>query len=668
MISDLALQTEMGGDDLIFDDSDFDLSGTDEDMLETEDEPESEGVIRISPKDLIEKPDDNEVNEEDEYDQLDKLIDDLPDNFPKSLLTIRSKIAPVIALLDDSLVEYYVDKLKKKTGTLKKPIMDEIKLARQNLLAEESETETAGADKIKSDPEIKQLADEIAQDPLLFKNKIDIVNQLGVINERKPIGLYLVTIDSRCLPMGSTGSEALALKNSGPYGAGKSHPMFACLKLYPKTVFHLITSGSAKSLYNIEGGLKHKALILAEALQLQSDSSGDNELAYSIRSLVSEGSLTYQYTGYNSDGKKVTIIKKMRGPTSLLSTTVRGRLEAQLEDRLVTVHPNTSSKQTQDILEKTADIASGNIDVVDNKTISAWKLFHDSLVAVEVIIPFARNIGKYVNAGGELPISARRAFKRVLSVIKTIATIYQKQRDRDELGRVIATIEDYAIAFQLIEESFRENLGEHKKYTDKRINLIERKGQILPRILAGILDITGSALSQWMKPLTDKGVLTWCDEKGLEFSDVENLEKAKRSGKAYIRVSRPSILPTPYQLTRDEKWNEGGEFYKMYDLDLEKGNPDNADLDEDDDLSDMLNTSKDSDGGDISKDNDDSREGDKVLSQISHKELIKKMRKEREKNNSEPDESKVMELATQVVTILKNDSCEDQSTEGVLTI
>ena len=105
-----------------------------------------------------------------------------------------------------------------------------------------------------------------------------------------------------------------------------------CLKLYPKSAYHLVTGGSDKSLYHIQGGLKHKALILAEALALESSGRGDNELAYAIRSLVSEGRLKYQYTGFKNK-EKVTIVKRMQGPTSLLTTTIRGKLEEQLEDR-----------------------------------------------------------------------------------------------------------------------------------------------------------------------------------------------------------------------------------------------------------------------------------------------------------------------------------------------
>ena len=82
---------------------------------------------------------------------------------------------------------------------------------------------------------------------------------IKVINKRKNIGLYQLVIDSRLLPMGSAGSDALAMKNSGHYGAGKSFPLFTTLKLYPKSTYRLISSGSEKSLYSIEGGLQHQA-------------------------------------------------------------------------------------------------------------------------------------------------------------------------------------------------------------------------------------------------------------------------------------------------------------------------------------------------------------------------------------------------------------------------
>ena len=230
---------------------------------------------------------------------IDILIDQLPDHFPNAVETIKYEIAPLLAECNPGIVDHYVKIIKKKTkaASIKSVSMlfeDAINEMENSI--EESDAPSGSGQTV--DPEIIEAADQIAHDPLLFKHKIDIVNQLGVVGERRNIGLYQLVIDSRILPLASAGSEALAIKNSGHYGAGKSYPLFTSLQLYPKSTYHLITSGSEKSLYSIEGGLKHKALILAEALALESHGNRDNELAYGIRSLVSEGRLKYQYTGF----------------------------------------------------------------------------------------------------------------------------------------------------------------------------------------------------------------------------------------------------------------------------------------------------------------------------------------------------------------------------------
>jgi hypothetical protein len=499
---------------------------------------------------------------------LDVLIEQLPDQFPAASETIKNEIAPLLIDCGAGIKDHYVKVIKKKTNAAS---IKSVSLLIEEAIENRNSSETIGdeepPDEIQTDPEIIAMADQIAKDPMLFKHKIDVVNQLGVIGERKNIGLNFLVMDSCLLPMGGAGSEALALKNSGHYGAGKSFPLFMCLKLYPKSAYHLVTGGSDKSLYHIQGGLKHKALILAEALALESSGRGDNELAYAIRSLVSEGHLKYQYTGWKGK-EKVTIVKKMEGPTSLLTTTIHGKLEEQLEDRMITTHPNTTAEQTKDIISRTAEIASGSGQLVDDKTITALKYYHNSLESVEVIVPYATDIADFINRCGPLPISARRAYKRVLSATKTIALIHQKQRETDKMGRVIAEYCDYTLACQLVEDAYMESIGNAKRYTDNRIKIIEKHGKIMPKDLAKVAGVSVAAISQWMKPLLKKEALMWVDQADNTFADVESMEKAKRSGKAYIKVGHYNRLPTPFELTNDDRWDTDGEFYRRFDLEL----------------------------------------------------------------------------------------------------
>ena len=137
------------------------------------------------------------------------------------------------------------------------------------------------------------------------------------------------------------------------------------------------------------------------------------------------------------------------------------------------------------------------------------------------------------------------------------------------MGRVVADYADYALAYQLVGDAFRESLGEGQRYTDDRMLLIEKEGQITPRALSEKRSVTTAAISQWLKPLIERGVLSWCDAKGRRFMDVAGLEKAKRSGRAYLRVLSVKRLPTLFELTGDSRWDKNGELYSAYNLHLD---------------------------------------------------------------------------------------------------
>ena len=195
--------------------------------------------------------------------------------------------------------------------------------------------------------------------------------------------------------------------------------------------------------------------------------------------------------------------------------------------------------------------------------------FYKPLGTVSVVIPYAKDIAEFINRKESLSIASRRAFKRVIATIKTIALIHQKQRRRDDMGNVIAEYSDYFIAYQLVGDAFRESLGEGQRYTDNRMRLIEKEGQMTPRALSEKRSVTTAAISQWLKPLIERGVLNWCDEKGHGFAGFADLEKAKRSGRAYLKVSGGCYLPTIFELTGDPSWDRGGDLYAAFDLDLD---------------------------------------------------------------------------------------------------
>lgn len=502
---------------------------------------------------------------------LDILIDALPADFVKAQLILKMEILPLLLGHDESICAHYLERIRKAVKTSKPAITAELDEAKRIAAAQKEETKEKTVD-----PAVQSMAEVIAKDPALIRNRIDVVNKSGVVGERNVVAMYFAALDSRLLPEDTANPNALAIKNTGHHGAGKSFAMKKCLELYPEDGYHLITSGSAKSLYYLPDGLKHRALIVAEAFQFQANNAADSEFVYVVRSLLSEGRVSYQVPQKDENGKFITVEMRLDGPTSFITTTIIDKLEPQLEDRLFTIHPDESKEQTGLIMSMTAEIKEGSFEGVDEVTQEAWKLYHSQLEPFDVVIPFAGQISDYLQRGERLPIAARRAFNRVMAIIQTVVCAYQFQRSRDAKGRLKAEISDYWMALQIVREAFRETLGHQSKEATLRIEFIRGNGPVQYNTLKSEWGISKSGLTVWVRGKLYDSILSWCDKDGEDFEDDVALKKAKHSGKAYIKINDSfnaddvTGLPTPFELTGDPRWAADGELLLLYDLELDK--------------------------------------------------------------------------------------------------
>jgi len=138
-------------------------------------------------------------------------------------------------------------------------------------------------------------------------------------------------------------------------------------------------------------------------------------------------------------------------------------------------------------------------------------------------------------------------------------------------------------------------------------------------------------------------------------SDDKALETAKRKGIAYLKISdtyqneNVRGLPTPFDLTGDPRWNEGGDLMKLYDLELEKRtalstvftgvNPV---------FTPALNTVKEDEMVNIIEYSGDEPDGDRVISQILGEEKHDEINSEEESadNDNGRTASPVAEILT----------------------
>lgn len=496
------------------------------------------------------------------------LIEGLPEHQLKAMTEIEADIIPILAKMKPSYRPIIVEDLSEQTKISKAIIA----LALKNEIKRLGECQSREEEP--PNPEVIKQAEAISTDPNLFKNRLDLINQAGVVGERNVIAMYLATLDSRLLPGDAANINTLATKNAGHFGSGKSFALLMSLSIYPEECYHLITNGSPKSFYYLTGGLSHKALIVAEGFQFQKNNAADSEMVYAVRSLISEGTIKYQVAGKDNEGNITTMEKKLDGPTSFITTTIMEKLEPQLEDRLFTVHPNESVEQTRNILTATADRAAGLMSPLEKNIVAAWKQYHKMLKPVEVIIPYAPDIAEFIIEEAAPPISVRRAFKRVLSVIKAVACVYQYQRSEAGKNKITAEIADYWMALQIVRESFKESMGLLSEENKERLTFISNNPHATYKTLMDAWKISKAAVSNWVKERVKDGAIVWCDNDGKEILDDKELKRAKSASRAFIKMAESYAietylgLPSPYDLTGDRDWNEGGKLYQQYDLKL----------------------------------------------------------------------------------------------------
>jgi hypothetical protein len=105
------------------------------------------------------------------------------------------------------------------------------------------------------------------------------------------------------------------------------------------------------------------------------------------------------------------------------------------------------------------------------------------------------------------------------------------------------------------------------------------------------------------------------------------LEKAKRSGKAFLNVAGRKSLPSPFQLSGDQRWDKDGDLYAAYDLQLgDESNGSNHAL--------AVTENIISESADRC-DNDENRAGVKALSGKTNDEIKKMMKAFRENQVSD---------------------------------
>ena len=286
-----------------------------------------------------------------------------------------------------------------------------------------------------TEPKLVRLAEKLLDSPDLIPKIINHIHMLGVAGEDELIiAVYLIGT-SRLL------ARPLAGLVMGQSSAGKSFTIEKVSGTFPDETVLRAHQISPKALqYLPPGSLIHRFVVAGERSRIQDDVAAEGTRA--LREMIGDGRLSALVSVSQAVGQHETAHIQQEGPISFIESTTLGVQEIFNEDRTryLLLCSDEGIDQTKSIIHEIARSASvpGDPDTPD----SILALHHAAqrlLKPLDVVIPFALELKDCLPLER---IEVRRTFGHLISLIRTVALLFQKQRRITDNGQIIAQTDD----------------------------------------------------------------------------------------------------------------------------------------------------------------------------------------------------------------------------------
>jgi hypothetical protein len=264
---------------------------------------------------------------------------------------------------------------------------------------------------------------------------VEDLHRRGVVGEERTLKLLYLVLTSRLLDY----PVSAILK--GPSSAGKSFALRRLLEYFPPSAYHVLSSMSKHALVYDSEPLAHRMLILNEDKGLSGHLT-----ACLLRGILSEGKVRYAAVERSKGGTRTRIVER-QGPTGFVTTTTDVEIHRETETRMLSIPIADTAHQTVAILSA---MVNGAHEAGPDEE---WVAFQRWLETAErrVAMPFAERMLSLIPP---IAVRLRRDARVLLSLIQTHAIVHQRHRERDSEGRIVATLEDYGVVRELVEEIF----------------------------------------------------------------------------------------------------------------------------------------------------------------------------------------------------------------------
>jgi hypothetical protein len=347
--------------------------------------------------------------------------------------------------------------------------------------------------------ELRERCKDLAAEPAILDLFAKALHDLGIVGEERIAKLTYLAATSRLF------DRIVSLGVKGPSAAGKSVTVEHTLRFFPPSAFYTLTAMSERGLIFVNEPMAHRMLVIFEAVGM----AGDMQ-SYLIRSLLSEGRIRYQMAAKGEGGEIEGRLVELEGPTGLIVTTTAVTLHAENETRLLSVTATDTSEQTALVLAALADEDRGQVDLEPWRALQRLLELSDA----RVTIPYAKELAALIPP---LAVRLRRDFSAVLGMIRAHALLHQMTRPRDDRGRLIATVGDYAVVrgllVAIVSEGVQATVTPEVREAVGVVGALNAEHGVSRQKVAAELKLDPSAAGRRLLAAKDKGYLRNLEDK-----------------------------------------------------------------------------------------------------------------------------------------------------------
>lgn len=347
--------------------------------------------------------------------------------------------------------------------------------------------------------ELRLKMEDILQSPDLLRWIINGIETVGVAGEQSLALTVYLTGTSRLL------EKPLAVIVQGPSASGKSYVLEQVASLFPAEAVLVATDMTPNALYYLPPGeLKNRFVVTGERSRRHNDESAQATKA--LREMISSGQLVKVYTISDPEGPRAVTVQQ-QGPIAYAESTTAPEVFEEDANRCLILQPDERPEQTRRILAANGRrlAGQGSAECCEQRR-QDFHALHRLLEPLAVVIPFSENLAQLFPCE---PLEARRAFSHVTSTIQTSALLHQRQRQRDERGRILAQPEDYWLARLLLNEVMGRSLGQKAADALKRFvkRLRDFTGEHTAKELSQRMNISERTVREHLRALLEQGAI-----------------------------------------------------------------------------------------------------------------------------------------------------------------